>query len=66
MHSTGHRESVLQLLVDDRVPADDHRTGLVHLVLTAAEDLGEHGRSEACPTGKPTMFSAVSGSPPIA
>ena len=32
----------LELLVDDAVPPDDDRAGLVHLVLTAAEDLGEH------------------------
>ena len=49
-----------------RVAADDERAGLVHLVLPAAQDLGEHRRSAACPTGKPTMFSAVSGSPPMA
>ena len=49
-----------------RVPADDDRAGLVHLVLPAAQNLGEHRRSGAFPTGNPTMFSAVSGSPPIA
>ena len=42
MHASGDREAELQLLVDDAVAADDDRARLVHLVLTAAQDLGEH------------------------
>ena len=42
MHASGDGQSELELLVDDRVAADDDRTGLVHLVLPAAQDLGEH------------------------
>ena len=66
MRAAGDRQAELELLVDDRVAADDERARLVHLVLPAAQDLGEHVDAAACPTGKPTMFSAVSGSPPIA
>ena len=46
MHPPGHRETVLQLFVDDRVPADDERAGLVHLVLPAAQNLGEHAQRQ--------------------
>ena len=66
MDRAGDGEPVLELLVGDRVPADDVRAGLVHRVLPAAQHVGEHGRAAAGPTGKPTMFMAVIGSPPIA
>src|SRR5258705_7231344 len=39
---SGHGQAVLQLLVDDRVTADDERTGLVHLLLSTAKDLPKH------------------------
>jgi len=42
----GHAETELQLLVDDGVPADEHRTGLAHLVLPATQDLRQHGVRE--------------------
>ena len=49
MHTSGDGETELELFVDDAVAADDERAGLVHLVLTAAQNLGEHLESAACP-----------------
>src|SRR5919106_1278178 len=40
--AAGNGESVFDLFIDDAVPAGNHGTGLVHRVLSAAEDLGEH------------------------
>ena len=46
IHAPGHRQPELQLVVDDRVAADDERAGFVDLVLPAAEDVGEHVERE--------------------
>ncbi len=47
MHAPGDGQAELELFVDDRVAADDERAGFVHLVLPAAQDVGEHVEREA-------------------
>ena len=66
VHAARDGEAVLQLVVHDGVATDDVRARLVHLVLAAAQDLGENLERQLCRSEMPTMFSAVSGSPPIA
>ena len=52
MRLAGDAQTELELLVDDRVPADEHRARLAHLVLTAAENVGEHVDGGSLPDGK--------------